>query len=73
MDKEQMHIEATVTLNLDTYFDSNYFRILPDQLGFVKDSITNEINEKMRRAVMAIDTFDAYYVIDEVLVNGEYV
>lgn len=73
MDKEQMHIEATVTLNLDTYFDSNYFRILPDQLGFVKDSITNEINEKMRRAVMAIDTFDTEYVIEEVLINGEYV
>ena len=67
-----MHIEATVTLNLDTYFDLNYFRILPDQLGFVKDSITNEINEKMRRAVMAIDTFDTEYVIEEVLINGEY-
>ena len=73
MDKEQMHIEATVTLNLDTYFDLNYFRILPDQLGFVKDSITNEINEKMRRAVMAIDTFDVGYTIEEVLINGEYV
>ena len=67
-----MHIEATVTLTLDTYFDLNYFRILPDQLGFVKDSITNEINEKMRRAVMAIDTFDTEYVIEEVLINGEY-
>lgn len=46
MDKEQMHIEATVTLNLDTYFDANNFRILPDQLGFVKDTIVDEINEK---------------------------
>lgn len=72
MDKEQMHIQATITLNLDTYLDSDYFRILPDQLGFVKDSITNEINEKMRRAVMAIDTFDTEYVIEEVLINGEY-
>lgn len=73
MDKEQMHIEATVTLNLDTYFDANNFRILPDQLGFVKDTIVNEIHEKMRRAVMAIDTFDTEYVIEEVLINGEYV
>lgn len=72
MDKEQMHIEATVTLNLDTYFDSNNFRILPDQLGFIKDTIVNEINEKMYRAVMAIDTFDTEYVIEEVLINGEY-
>lgn len=73
MDKEPMHIEATVTLNLDTYFDANNFRILPDQLGFVKDTIVDEINEKMYRAVMAIDTFDTDYVIEEVLVNGEYV
>lgn len=72
MDKEQMHIEATVTLNLDTYFDANNFRILPDQLGFVKDTIVDEINEKMYRAVMAIDTFDTEYVIEEVLINGEY-
>ena len=67
-----MHIEATVTLNLDTYFDANNFRILPDQLGFVKDTIVDEINEKMYRAVMAIDTFDTEYVIEEVLINGEY-
>ena len=72
MDKEQMHIEATVTLNLDTYFDLNYFRILPDQLGFIKDTIVNEIEDKMRRAVMAIDTFDTDYTIEEVLINGEY-
>lgn len=72
MDKEPMHIEATVTLNLDTYFDANNFRILPDQLGFVKDTIVDEINEKMYRAVMAIDTFDTEYVIEEVLINGEY-
>ena len=68
-----MHIEATVTLNLDTYFDANNFRILPDQLGFVKDTIVDKINEKMRRAVMAIDTFDTDYTIEEVLINGEYV
>lgn len=73
MDKEPMHIEATVTLNLDTYFDANNFRILPDQLGFVKDTIVDKINEKMRRAVMAIDTFDTDYTIEEVLINGEYV
>lgn len=73
MEKEQAHIQATVTLNLDTYFDADYFRILPDQLGFIKDTIVNEIEEKMRRAVMAIDTFDVGYTIEEVLVNGEYV
>ena len=73
MEKEQAHIQATVTLNLDTYFDADYFRILPDQLGFIKDTIVNEIEEKMHRAVMAIDTFDTDYTIEEVLINGEYV
>ena len=73
MEKEQTHIQATVTLNLDTYFDAECFRILPDQLGFIKDTIVNEIEEKMRRAVMAIDTFDVGYTIEEVLINGEYV
>lgn len=72
MGKEQTHIQATITLNLNTYFDADYFRILPDQLGFVKDTIVDEINEKMYRAVMAIDTFDTEYVIEEVLINGEY-
>lgn len=73
MGKEQTHIQATITLNLNIYFDADYFRILPDQLGFIKDSIVNEIEEKMRRAVMALDTFDTEYVIEEVLINGEYV
>lgn len=72
MGKEQTHIQVAVTLNLDTYFDADYFRILPDQLGFIKDTIVNEIEDKMRRAVMAIDTFDTEYVIEEVLINGEY-
>lgn len=73
MDKEQMHIEATVTLNLDTYFDENYVRILPDQLGFIKDMVVNEIEDKMRRAVVEIDTYYTEYTIEEVLINGEYV
>lgn len=73
MDKEQMHIQATITLNLDTYLDSDYFRILPDQLGFVRDTIVNEIEEKMHRVAMAFDTFDTDYTIEEVLVNGEYI
>lgn len=73
MGKEQAHIQATVTLNLDTYFDADYFRILPDQLDFVKNLVEDEVNEKMRRAVMAIDTFDTDYTIEEVLINGEYV
>lgn len=73
MEKEQAHIQATITLNLDTYFDDNYVRILPDNLEFIKDIVVNEIEDKMRRAVMAIDTFDVGYTIEEVLINGEYV
>lgn len=73
MEKEQAHIQVAITLNLDTYFDVNDFKILPDQLDFVKNLIEDEVNEKMRRAVVALDTFDTDYVIEEVLVNGEYV
>lgn len=72
MGKEQAHIQVAVTLNLDTYIDVNDLKILPDQLDFVKNLIEDEVNEKMRRAVMAIDTFDTEYVIEEVLINGEY-
>lgn len=73
MGKEQAHIQVAITLNLDTYFDVNDLKILPDQLDFVKNLIEDEVNEKMHRAVMAIDTFDTDYVIEEVLINGEYV
>ena len=73
MDKEEMHIQSTITLNLDMYFDVNDVDIPASDIECVKDTIVNEINEKMDKAVMAIDTFDAWYTIEEVLINGEYV
>lgn len=73
MSKEQVHIESTVTLNLDMYINVNDVEIPASDMECVKDTIVNEIHEKMRRAVMAIDTFDTEYVIEEVLINGEYV
>lgn len=73
MNKEQIHIQATITLNLDTYFGENYARILPDNLEFIKDIVVNEIEDKMRRAVVEIDTYYTDYTIEEVLINGEYV
>ena len=73
MGKEQVHIQATVTLNLDTYINVNEVDIPASDMECVKDTIVNEIEDKMRRAVMAIDTFDTDYVIEEVLINGEYV
>lgn len=73
MGKEPVHIQATVTLILDMYFDVNDVDIPAKDMECVKDTIVNEINEKMNHAVMAIDTFDVGYTIEEVLVNGEYV
>lgn len=73
MGKEQVHIQATVTLNLDTYIKVNEVDIPASDMECVKDTIVNEIEDKMRRAVMAIDTFDTDYTIEEVLINGEYV
>lgn len=73
MGKEQVHIQVAITLNLDTYINVNDVDIPASDMECVKDTIVNEINEKMRRAVMAIDTFDTDYVIEEVLINGEYV
>lgn len=73
MSEEQIHIQATVTLNLDTYIDVNDVDIPASDMECVKDTIVDEIEEKMSRAVMAIDTFDTEYVIEEVLINGEYV
>lgn len=73
MGKEPVHIQATVTLNLDMYINVNDVDIPARDMECVKDTIVDEINEKMRRAVMAIDTFDTDYVIEEVLINGEYV
>lgn len=73
MGKEQVHIQATVTLNLDTYINVNDVDIPASDMECVKDTIVNEIEDKMRRAIMAIDTFNADYTIEEVLVNGEYV
>ena len=73
MGKEQVHIQATVTLNLDTYINVNEVDIPASDMECVEDTIVNEIEEKMRRAVMATDTFDTDYTIEEVLINGEYV
>lgn len=73
MSKEQVHIQATVTLNLDTYISVNDVDIPASDMECVKDTIVNEIEEKMYRAAMAFDTFDTDYVIEEVLINGEYV
>lgn len=73
MGKEPVHIQATVTLILDMYFEVNDVDIPANDMECVKDTIVNEINEKMNHAVMAIDTFDVGYTIEEVLVNGEYV
>lgn len=73
MGKEQVHIQSTVTLNLDTYINVNDVDISACDMECVKDTIINEIEEKMSRAVMAIDTFDTEYVVEEVLINGEYV
>lgn len=73
MGKEPVHIQATVTLILDMYFDVNDVDIPAKDMECVKDTIVNEINEKMNHTVMAIDTFDVGYTIEEVLVNGEYV
>ena len=46
---------------------------MKEYTDFVKNLVEDEVNEKMRRAVMAIDTFDTDYTIEEVLINGEYV
>lgn len=73
MGKEQAHIQVAITLNLDTHFDVNDLKILPDQLDFVKNLIEDEVNEKMRSVSMTFDTFDTEYTIEEVLINGEYV
>lgn len=73
MGKEQVHIQATVTLNLNTYINVNDVDIPASDMECVKDTIVNEIEDKMRRAVMGIDTFDTDYTIEEVLINGEYV
>lgn len=73
MSKEQVHIQATVTLNLDTYISVNDVDIPASDMECVRDTIVNEIEEKMHRVAMAFDTFDTDYVIEEVLINGEYV
>lgn len=73
MSKEQVHIQATVTLNLDTYINVNDVNIPASDMECVKDTIVNEIEEKMHRVAMAFDTFDTDYVIEEVLIDGEYV
>ena len=73
MGKEQVHIQATVTLNLNTYINVNDVDIPAKDMECVKDIVVNEVEEKMRHAVIALDTFDTDYVIEEVLINGEYV
>ena len=73
MGKEQVHIQATVTLNLDTYINVNDVDIPADDMECVKDTIVNEIEDKMIHTAMTFDTFDTDYVIKEVLINGEYV
>lgn len=73
MGKEQVHIQATVTLNLDTYINVNDVDIPAGDMECVKDTIVNEIEEKMRYTAMTFDTFDTDYVIEEVLIDGEYV
>lgn len=73
MSKEQVHIQATVTLNLDTYINVNDVDILASDMECVKDTIVDEIEDKMRHTAMTFDTFDTDYVIEEVLINGEYV
>ena len=73
MGKEQVHIQAIVTLNLDTYINVNDVDIPASDMECVKDTIVSAIEEKMRRAAMTFDTFDTEYTIEEVLINGEYV
>lgn len=73
MSKEQVHIQATVTLNLDTYISVNDVDIPASDMECVKDTIVDEIEDKMRYTAMTFDTFDTEYTIEEVLINGEYV
>lgn len=73
MSKKQVLVRATVEINLETWVGLEDSSVDGDYLKFMKSAVYSLIEREARNAVLAMDTFDAYYVIDEVLVNGEYV